>query len=209
MRIEAKIDNGALRASIAEQRTALAHRMRAQTEATGRSAVLEPLRRQVTAALGSKRLANTWRGNVYPRAENDSLSPAFFTFSKAPEIVDAFERGVTITPNATRYLAIPTPAAGRAGRATRKGRLTPQKWMAENGVKLRFVRTARGGVLIADKMRAGKGRRAKIVAREKPEVIFILVKQVRLKKTLDLRGVAQAAGASYASSLERAANSGQ
>src|SRR5579875_3462666 len=67
----------------------------------------------VDAGLG-QRLANTWRGKTYPEA-GASLEAASFVWSKAPNIIDAFDRGVTIRSNRGFWLAIPTPAAGVKG----------------------------------------------------------------------------------------------
>src|SRR5579884_2686399 len=67
----------------------------------------------VDAGLG-QRLANTWRGKTYPEG-GISLEAASFVWSKAPNIVDAFDRGVTIKSSRGPWLAIPTAAAGMKG----------------------------------------------------------------------------------------------
>ena len=64
----------------------------------------------VDGGLG-QRLANTWRGKTYPESAV-SLEAASFVWSKAPNLVDAFDRGVTIRSKSGFWLAIPTPAAG-------------------------------------------------------------------------------------------------
>lgn len=69
------------------------------------------LRADVTDAGLGQRLANTWRGKTYPEG-GISLEAASFVWSKAPNIVDAFDRGVTIKSNRGLWLAIPTPVAG-------------------------------------------------------------------------------------------------
>ena len=53
------------------------------------------LREQITGAGLGTRLANTWRGKRYPES-GQSADAVAFVWSKAPAIIDAFERGVTI-----------------------------------------------------------------------------------------------------------------
>lgn len=75
------------------------------------------LREQVVAAGLGDRLANTWRGKVYPDRGRKSVAPAAFVFSKAPNIVDAFSNAPLIVPvNGSRYLAIPTENVPHKGR---------------------------------------------------------------------------------------------
>ena len=79
------------------------------------------LREQVTAAGLGNRLANTWRGESYPKGRA-SVNPAGFIWSNAPDIIDSFNRGAQIVPHAGRkFLAIPTRNVPRSrGRGTRK-----------------------------------------------------------------------------------------
>jgi hypothetical protein len=106
------------------------------------------LRQQVDAAgLGAK-VANTWRGVTYPVGGRVSLSPAAFVFSKAPKIVDAFERAPTIrTVNGRKYLAIPTANVPRGG-GRGHPRMTPAEVETYFNQDLKFAR-AKSGRLIA------------------------------------------------------------
>ena len=53
------------------------------------------LRQQITGAGLSQRLANTWRGEVYPKCKN-SLRAAGLVYSRAPDIVRAYANGAVM-----------------------------------------------------------------------------------------------------------------
>ncbi|MFN3624470.1 MAG: DUF6441 family protein [Hyphomicrobium sp.] len=159
------------------------------------------LRADITDAGLGQRLANTWRGKTFPES-GASVEAAAFVWSKAPNIVDAFDRGVTIRSRHGFWLAIPTPAAGKTGlnpTGARK-RITPGGWERRTGMRLRFVfRRGRPALLVADNARLSKGGLARpnigrtrsgavytrLVGRS-TVVVFILVPQVTLKKRLDI-----------------------
>lgn len=159
----------------------------------------------VDAGLG-QRLANTWRGKTYPEG-GISLEAASFVWSKAPNIVDAFDRGVTIKSARGFWLAIPTPAAGVKGLSATGGmkRITPGGWERRTGMKLRFVyRRGRPSLLVADDARlskkglarpnVGRTRAGAQFTRLKGRstvVVFILVPQVTLQKRLDIASAAR------------------
>jgi len=90
-------------------------------------------RGQVTAARLGQRLANTIRSQHYPKGRK-SISAAALVYSRAPKLIDAFDRGVTIRARNGLWLAIPTPAAGRARGGTR---ITPGQWEQRTGVACR------------------------------------------------------------------------
>ena len=114
------------------------------------------LRGQVTSAGLGQKLANTWRGQVYPKG-GLSLNAAGFVFSKAPQIIGAFGQGVVIRSSKGFYLAIPTAAAGKSAMGKR---ITPGRWEQANGKRLRFVFRRNGpSLLVADDMRARTGKR--------------------------------------------------
>jgi hypothetical protein len=145
-------------------------------------------RAQVTSAGLGRRLANAIRANRYPRS-GESISAASLVFSRAAEITDAFHRGVLIRSKHGLWLAIPTPAAGRAlgGR-----RITPAGWERRTGLHLRFVYRRPGpSLLVADGARIN-ARGLAAVSRSKTgrgqvtAPIFLLVPQVKLSKRLDL-----------------------
>ena len=168
------------------------------------------LRRQLQSAGLGRKLAKTWRGQSYPRA-GDSAGAAALVFSKAPDIIDAHAKGATIRANGGRWLAIPTEAAGR-GRGGR--RPTPATFR----LPLRFVpRTSRLALLVAEGVRVGKtgrvsavkgglrtktGRLKKGVVRMVP--IFILVRQVKLRKRLDVEKVHKKWGDRMVGLIDRA-----
>ena len=145
-------------------------------------------RAQVTGAGLGRRLANAIRANRYPRS-GESISAASLVFSRAAEITDAFDRGVLIRSKHGLWLAIPTPAAGKAlgGR-----RIAPAGWERRTGLHLRFVYRRSGpSLLVADGARIN-ARGLAAVSRSKTgrgqvtAPIFLLVPQVKLSKRLDL-----------------------
>jgi hypothetical protein len=156
----------------------------------------------VDAGLG-QRLANTWRGKTYPEA-GASLEAASFVWSKAPNIVDAFDRGVTVKSRRGLWLAIPTAAAGMKGTGAMK-RITPGGWERRTGMRLRFVyRRGRPSLLVADNARLSKkglarpnigrtrgGAQFTRLKGRSTVVVFILVPQVSLRKRLDIVAIAQ------------------
>jgi hypothetical protein len=62
-----------------------------------------------------------------------------FPAPEAPNIVDAFDRGVTIKSSRGFWLAIPTPAAGVKGLSATGSlkRITPSGWERRTGMRLR------------------------------------------------------------------------
>lgn len=159
----------------------------------------------IDSGLG-QRLANTWRGKTYPEG-SISLEAASFVWSKAPNIVDAFDHGVTIKSSRGLWLAIPTPAAGVKGVSATGAmkRITPGGWERRTGMRLRFVyRRGRPSLLVADNARLSKKGLAKPnIGRTRAGaqftrlkgrstvVVFILVPQVSLRKRLDIATIAQ------------------
>ena len=159
----------------------------------------------VDAGLG-QRLANTWRGRTYPQGAV-SLEAASFVWSKAPNIIDAFDRGVTIRSQRGFWLAIPTAAAGVKGLSATGAmkRITPGGWERRTGIRLRFV-YRRGGpsLLVADNARltkrglaranTGRTRSGATYTRltgRSTVVVFLLIPQVTLKKRFDIASAAQ------------------
>ena len=126
-------------------------------------------RGQITGAGLGARLANSIRAEVFPKA-GASLSAAAVVWSKAPVIIGAHDAGPLIRARNGLWLAIPTPAAGKAlgGR-----RITPRRLGAEDraqaAVRLPSDRAeparrrpgaaqltrARGGVALEDRARSG------------------------------------------------------
>ncbi len=159
------------------------------------------LRRQITSAGLGTRLANTWRGEVYPKGQ-PSIGAAGFVWSKAPGIVRLYAEGAVIRSKQGLFLAIPTPAAGRFGDARRK--ITPGAWERIHGMRLRFVyRRGSPSLLVADNVRLTKrGRATANIGRRQGAAftrltgrttvpLFILVPEVTVRKRLDIDGAAQ------------------
>lgn len=165
-------------------------------------------------------LPKAWRGEVYPRS-GDSVDAAGWVRVRdsAAVIIDAHSKGVVIRANRGKWLAVPTREAGRfglkagapAGSTTnRRGareRITPAGFERRSGLKLRFVPGTGGrAFLVADKAQLnrrsgglispykGTGRKGGLYGPEgRTKVVFTLLRQVTLKKRLDLDAVAERA----------------
>jgi hypothetical protein len=145
-------------------------------------------RGQIVGAGLGPRLANSIRSQVYPKA-GVSLSAVAVVWSKAPVIVGAHDAGPLIRSRNGFWLAIPTPAAGKAlgGR-----RITPAAWERRTGRRLRFVHRRSGpSLLVADHARINSrglaaASRSKTGRGQVTAPIFLLVPQVKLQKRLDL-----------------------
>ena len=159
------------------------------------------LRAQITGAGLGTRLANTWRGEVYPKGK-PSIGTAGFVFSKAPGIVRLYAEGGLIRSRKGLYLAIPTPAAGKFAAGRQK--ITPAAWERKHGQRLRLVvRRGRPSLLVADNTRLTKrGRAAANIGRRQGAAftrlsgrttvpLFVLVPQVTVRRRLDVDGAAQ------------------
>ncbi len=154
------------------------------------------LRDQVTnAGLGGK-LAQTWRGQIYPRG-GQSLNAAGFVWSKAPDIISAFAEGVTIRSKHGRFLAIPTQYVIRQ----KNRRISPADF-EEAGIPLRYIPpqgARKVGLLVADNFRVTSKGRARVASSTALRtgrglasiIMFILVPQVSLRKRLNVDGAAQ------------------
>src|SRR5919106_3082512 len=103
------------------------------TRDAGRSLKTE-LRRQVGSAGLSQRLANSWRARHYL---NQKLDAASLVYTKAPQIVRAFDEGAVIRSKRGRFLAIPTDNAPRKG--TDGKRISPSTFPEHRFGPLRFV----------------------------------------------------------------------
>ena len=162
------------------------------------------LRRQVVTAGLGQRLARTWRSRTYPNRGHDA---AALVWSKAPQIVRAFDEGAVIRSRKGFWLAIPTPAAPKRGPTGK--RITPGMVERMYGRRLRFVYRPngpsllvmdgmvarggqRGGFRMATTRKASK-RRGEFVATSglATVVMFFLVPQVRMPKRLDVARAAE------------------
>lgn len=151
-------------------------------------------RREITGAGLGDRLAHTIRSTQYPKGKA-SLNAAALVWSNAPVIVGAHETGPLIRSKTGLWLAIPTAAAGKSARG---GRITPSEWELRRGLQLRFVYRSRGPSLLVAEGRLnsrglGVSSRAKTGRGMATVPIFVLVRQVKLAKRLDLSRSAEAA----------------
>jgi Family of unknown function (DUF6441) len=159
------------------------------------------LRRQVAGAGLGQRLANSWRDKHYP---NRKLDAASLVYTKAPQIIRAFDEGAVIRSKRGRFLAIPTENAPRKGTDGR--RISPSTFPEHRFGPLRFVPRSSGpSLLVVDGLRASFGRksgelrgfrRATDRARARGDglatvVMFLLVRQVKLPKRLDVARAAE------------------
>ena len=159
------------------------------------------LRGQITGAGLGNRLANTWRGEVYPKS-GQSIGAAGYVWSKAPKLsVRMYAEGAVIRSKQGLFLAIPTPAAGKYGDARQK---IARSWERIHGLRLRFVyRRGSPSLLVADNARlTNRGRAAANIGRRQDAAftrlagrttvpLFVLVPQVTVRKRLDVNGAAQ------------------
>jgi hypothetical protein len=170
------------------------------TREAGRGLKTE-LRRQVASAGLGQRLANSWRDKHYP---NQKLDAASLVYTKAPQIIRAFNEGVVIRSRRGRFLAIPTENAPRKGTDGR--RIKPSTFPEHRFGPLRFVPRQSGpSLLVIDDLRASFSRktgelrgfrRATNRARRGSQglttvVMFLLVPQVKLRKRLDVARAAE------------------
>ena len=123
------------------------------TREAGRSLRAE-FRRQVTSAGLGQRLANSWREKHYPSQRLDAAS---LVYSKAPEIIRAFDEGTVIRSMRGRFLAIPTENAPRRG--TDGKRISPSTFPEHRFGPLRFAPRSKGPTfLVADGLRGSYSR---------------------------------------------------
>jgi Family of unknown function (DUF6441) len=159
------------------------------------------LRRQLASAGLGPRLANSWRDTHYP---NHMLDAASLVYTKAPQIIRAFDEGAVIRSRRGRFLPSPTKNAPRKGTDGR--RISPSTFPEHRVGPLRFVPRSNGpSLLVVDGLRASFSRqtgelrgfrRATDRARRSGQglttvVMFLLVPQVKLRKRLDVARAAE------------------
>jgi hypothetical protein len=159
------------------------------------------LRRQVASAGLGQRLANSWRDRHYP---NQKLDASSLVYTKAPQIIRAFDEGAVIRSRRGRFLAIPAENAPREGTDGRRIRLST--FPEHRFGPLRFVPRPSGpSLLVVDGLRVSVSRktgelrgfrRATERARRSGQglttvVMFLLVPQVKLRKRLDVARAAE------------------
>jgi Family of unknown function (DUF6441) len=186
---------GSLQADMQAELRDVERAVAAGTRAAGRG-LRTDLRRQVTSAGPGQRLANSWHDRHYP---NQKLDAASLVYTKAPQIIRAFDEGAVIRSGRGRFLAIPTENAPRKGTDGR--RIRPSTFPEHRFGPLRFVPRPTGpSLLVVDGLRASFSRqtgqlrgfrRATDRARRSGQglttvVMLLLVRQVQLPKRLDV-----------------------
>lgn len=143
------------------------------------------------------RLANTWRGKVYPDLPGVySTQPAVVLFSAAPQLAMAFEEGARIRArNGGQYVCVPTEHAPKPSQR-RVGQRTNRDWLAfarraYPDMEFIPVRAGRFGVLAV--RRPGEGGRETLL------VLFLCVRQTRLRKRMHFRSIFRALEAEWPS----------
>ncbi|MCB9983655.1 MAG: hypothetical protein H6861_08310 [Rhodospirillales bacterium] len=132
-------------------------------------ALLNSLRKQMRLA-GLQRLQKTWRKKDY---KNNGYDAASLVYSKVPEIVTAFDKGLLIRTRNKQWLAIPTKNAPRP--LGRKQKRTPERLFNDYKLDFRFVeRDSKTAFLVAKN------------ARGKDVIMFTLIKQAKIPKRLDI-----------------------
>ena len=170
------------------------------------------MRRQVGSAGLGQRLANSWRDRHY---SNRKLDAASLVYTKAPQIIRAFDEGAVVRSRRGRFLAIPTENAPKKGTDGR--RISPSTFPEHRFGPLRFVPRPSGpSLLVVDGVRASFSRqtgelrsfrRATNRTRRSGQglttvVMFLLVPQVKLSKRLDVARAAEHWSAQRATLIE-------
>lgn len=180
------------------------------------AATRDDVREETFHAFGwSNRLPKAWRMRVFPEG-GDSLDAAGWVAVKntAADIIASAMNAMVIRARNGPWLAVPLlKESGRFGlkagatnfrsRGARE-RVTPAGWERRTGMKLRFVPDGPSrAFLVADAAQRtrglvapyrGKGRGSKLYGPGgRTFVVFLLVRQVRTKKRLDLDAVTRRA----------------
>lgn len=133
-------------------------------------ALKNSLRKQIRLAGMGRRLANTWRSKNY---KNKGYDAASLVYSKAPEIITAFDKGLLIQARNKKWMAIPTKHAPRP--LGRKQKRTPERLFNDYRLDFRFIQK--------------DGKTAFLVAKNakgKDVIMFTLIKQSQMPKRLDI-----------------------
>ncbi|MCK6500485.1 MAG: DUF6441 family protein [Nitrospira sp.] len=200
MKFTAKII-GSLRRDMEKEFTTLTGAIKAGTKEAAEG-LKNTLRGQITSAGMGTKLANAWRSKVY---ENKGYDSAGLVYTRAPCIVEAFDKGVLIKPKAGGvWLAVPTVTAPKRG--TDGKRITPLNFPEAKLGKLEFVYRENGpSFLVVHNVRASYSRKtgqlrgfrkASDTALRTGKglttaIMFLLIRQVKLEKRLDVESAAK------------------
>ncbi len=141
------------------------------------------LRRQVKKADLGTPLQKAWRVNNYP-GRGHSAGAASLVYSKATRIHNAFMKGGVVRARQANWMVIPldpVKALGLHKSYSKSKSSKPRVWsdikVVEDRVgKLTFIKYRHDRAILVKRY---KGKR-------KPKAYFLLVKQVMLRKTLDM-----------------------
>ena len=154
------------------------------------------MRRQGHSSGLGQRMANTWRGDIYPRGKN-SIRAAGLVYTKASKIMAGFDEGTVIKSKDGWWLAIPTPNAPKRGMGGK--RINPSNFPEHRYGKLRFVYRRNGpSLLVVENVQASYSRKTgdmrgfrkasqrnlKTGRNLSTAVMFWLVPQVKLPKLI-------------------------
>jgi len=198
---------GDLRKSMDRQLRRIKKGVKAGTASTAKG-LQGDLRAQTRHAKLGRGLEKAWRFEVYPRHGKISLHPAAIVFSNAKRIHAAFSQGAQIRVRKAKFLVIPLPAAKKfgfdMGLKHSKGN-KERKWSDIEAAigkyaSLRYVKIGPGkALLVADNLTSGlrrsKSRVSKktgaayspVGGRRASAPLFLLVKQVRIKRKIDVK----------------------
>lgn len=177
------------------------------------------LRAATVPGLGP-RVANAWRDRNYPNATAQGVDGRAMVWTRAPNIIQSAEEAPLIQGHGGGFLAIPTKAAG-AGKGG--ARITPNEFKKRTGIPLRPIRTRNGNVLLVAQEQNRKFRRGaggRLLGRQRgggfatktydPRkdfvVVFILVREVQMRKLLDREPIADQGQTELAEFLETLLN---
>lgn len=160
------------------------------------------MRAQVLGAGLGRGLASSIQSDHYPE-RGFSYDPVSFVRLKADEVLQSFEHGSVIRARNGMWLAIPTREAGRrAG----KLKMSPDAWQKMTKRRLTFVhpKGSKNAFLVAEDVRIskrgmikghnGRRRRDGILTGAQSVKMFILIRQAKMPKKLDLARDVRSAG---------------
>lgn len=127
------------------------------------------MRGQAKSAGLSSRLANTWRGVVYPKGKS-SIKAAGEVYSNSEKIMAGFEYQTVIRGKSGFWLAIPTEATPKKALGKK---ITPALYERMKGVKLQFVYRSKACSLLVHSQK------------KKTIIAFLLVPQVKMPKLIN------------------------
>lgn len=149
------------------------------------------MRRQVTASGLGPRMANTWRGDIYPKGQS-SIRAAGLVYTRASKVMAGFEEATAIRSKDGFWLAIPTPNAPKRG--VGGGRISPSNFPEQRFGPLRFIYRRNGpSLLVAENLRPSINRatgevrgfrRTKTSRGLSSVVMFWLVPQVKMPRLI-------------------------